>query len=112
MNNIEKSEVNTSYSRNDECSVSASDRKCEVKTENTATVTSNGKQNLFNKGRCGGYLLSSDAVPDVKLPMCDLSDKDPDFLLATIKELQKKIVYTERMNWLCKLNTIDNIFVK
>lgn len=102
MSNIGKSEVNTS---NDECSVSASGRKCELKTENNVTVTSNGKQDIFNKARCfGGYSQYSSVVPDVKLSMCDLSEKNPELLISAIKELQRKIEYTEKMNWLCKWN--------
>lgn len=101
MSNIGKSEVNTSYSRNDECSVSASDKKCELKTENFVAVTS-AKQDIFNKARCAQYSVNSYVGPDLKLLMCDLTEKDPDYLLKTITELQTKIEYTEKMNWLCK----------
>lgn len=111
MSDIEKSEVNTS--RNDECSVSASGRKCELKTENVVIVASNGKQDIFSKARCcgGGYDYSlNNVVPEVKLSMCELSEKNPEFLISTIKELQRKIEYTEKMNWLCKWNFIFIFF--
>ncbi len=102
MSNIGKSEVNISYSRNDECSVSDSgggndNGKCELQTENIVPVTSNGKQDIFNRARCCGHLNSN-----VKISISDLSEKNPEFLISTIKELQKKIEYTEKMNWLCK----------
>lgn len=105
MSNIGKSDANTSYARNDECSDSAGDRKCdELKTENSVTVTS-AKQDIFNKARCcGEYLAANNVLPELRLLMCDLSEKDPDYLITRIRELQKKIEYTEKMNWLCKWN--------
>ncbi|KAJ6634640.1 High affinity cGMP-specific 3',5'-cyclic phosphodiesterase 9A, partial [Pseudolycoriella hygida] len=68
-------------------------------------MTSNGKQDSFNALRCGNvYTLNSNVLSEVKLSTCDLSDKDPEFLISTIKELQRKIDYTEKMNWLCLSN--------
>lgn len=107
MSNIGKAEVNTSYTGNDECSDSG--RKCELKTEHSSvTVTNNGKQDIFNKARCcGGEYSLNNIMQDVKLSMCDLSEKNPEFLISTIKELQRKIEYTEKMNWLCKWKLFD-----
>lgn len=112
MSNIGKSEVNTSYSRNDECSVGGSGKKCEL-TDNIVTVNSNGKQDVYHRSRCcAQYSMNvSNAVPEVKLSACDLADKDPDFLINTIKELQKKIEYTEKMNWLCKLHALHVLII-
>lgn len=107
MSNIGKTEVNTSYTGNDD-----SGRKCELKTENNSvTVTNNGKQDIFNRARCcGGEYSLNNIMQDVKLSMCDLSEKNPEFLISTIKELQRKIEYTEKMNWLCKWKLFNYIF--
>lgn len=101
MSNGGKSEVNTSNARNDESCNSG--KKCEVQqTETIVTVTSNGKSDrMLNKVKCCGE-QTMHTIPDVKLSMCDLSEANPEFLISTIKELQRKIEYTEKMNWLCK----------
>lgn len=90
MSNITKSEVNTSYPRNDDVN-SSGGKKCDLLTDSSTTATSNGEQEKRNK-----------VWSDVRLSIDDLSDKNPEFLVSTIKELQKRIEYTEKMNWLCK----------
>lgn len=109
MSNSGKSDVSTSNSRNDErCSASASSgRKCEMQTETVVSVTSNGiPDRILNKVQCCGEQTTMHTVPDVKISLCDLSEAKPEFLISTIKELQRKIEYTEKMNWLCKLKII------
>lgn len=98
-------EVNTSYSNSDENSVSDA-KNCELQTDNIVTVTSNGKQEKTNKW-CDESPSNSNVWPDIKLSIGDLSDKNPEFLLATIKELHRRIEYTEKMNWLCELSFLN-----
>lgn len=71
-----------------------------VADDNRKTDTVAGRQTSSTSGVGGGGAIDDDVVAENNAPVCSAMPEDD--IKALVKELKRKIEYTERMNWLCK----------